>query len=68
MGEYTYKVTSGEMEALYAQMGTTGMGSQVAGNAALQDSGTGEAHKSTWHKLLDDIKDRNHSEQGHPQD
>ncbi len=66
MGEYTYKVTQSEMEALYGQMGTIGLGGQFAGNDTANDTIDKEPHKSSFHELLDRIKDRNHAEQGHP--
>jgi len=67
MGEYHYKITPGEMEALYAQLGSLGAGGQIGGNYAAQDVDGAENHQDVMRNLLDGIKDRNHDEQGHPE-
>lgn len=68
MGEYHYKVTPDEMESLYAQVGTLSMGGQFSGNMTTDDTGPADEHHSALRKILDNIKDRNHAEQGHPDD
>jgi hypothetical protein len=63
--EYNYKVTPEEMSVLYTQLTTMGMGGPVAGNVTAAQPDAAD-HQSVIRKLLDDIKERNHTEQGHP--
>jgi hypothetical protein len=65
--EYSYKVTPDEMAVLYTHLTTLGMGGPVAGNVTAADPGADDDDRqSVIAKMLDDIKERNHAEQGHP--